>query len=91
MIDHLHDSSRITVYTTPACSYCVRVKRLLDARGLPYEEIDLTRDPQTRIELAQQTGMMTFPQVLLDGKLIGGFYETEAAVRSGHLDRLLAA
>lgn len=81
---------RITVYTTTACSFCVRVKRLLDAHGLAYEEIDLARDPQTRIELARRTGMMTFPQVLVDDQLIGGFSETEAAARSGRLADLLA-
>lgn len=82
-------TGRIKVYTTTACSYCVRVKRLLDAHGLSYEEVDLARDPETRIELAQRTGMMTFPQVLLDGELIGGFNETEEAARSGRLAELL--
>jgi glutaredoxin 3 len=81
---------RIKVYTTIPCSYCVRVKRLLDSRGLQYEEVDLTRDPEGRIELAKLTGMMTFPQVVLDGQLIGGFNETQAAAQSGLLDELLA-
>jgi glutaredoxin 3 len=83
--------SQIKVYTTTACSYCVRVKRLLDSRGLSYEEIDLARDPEGRMALAKLTGMMTFPQVILDGRLIGGFNETQAAAQSGLLDELLAA
>ena len=81
----------ITVYTTDPCGYCARVKGLLAARGLTYDEVNLTRDPEGRIELAQRTGMMTFPQVLVEGELVGGFTETAAAVQSGRLDELLAA
>jgi glutaredoxin 3 len=81
---------RITVYTTTACSFCTRVKRLLDSHGLRYEEVDLARDPETRVALAQRTGMMTFPQVLVDDELLGGFNETEAAARSGRLQQLTA-
>ncbi len=83
--------AEIKVYTTIACPYCVRVKRLLDSKGLQYEEIDLARDPEGRMELVKLTGMMTFPQVLIDGQLVGGFNETQAAAQSGRLDELLAA
>jgi glutaredoxin 3 len=83
--------SSITVYTTNACPYCVRAKALLDKRGLPYEEINLGRDPETRAELAQKTGMMTFPQILIDEQLVGGFDELSAADRSGRLSELVGA
>jgi glutaredoxin 3 len=76
----------ITVYTTDLCSFCTRVKGLLDARGLSYQEVNLARDPEGRVELASRTGMMTFPQVLIGGALLGGYAETLAAVESGHLD-----
>lgn len=83
--------AQITVYTTDFCGYCNRVKSLLQARGLEFAELNLSRDPEGRTELAKLTGMMTFPQVLVDGKLVGGFAETLAAVESGRLDELLAA
>ncbi|MEA2304807.1 MAG: glutaredoxin 3 [Solirubrobacteraceae bacterium] len=81
----------ITVYTTDACPFCVRVKQLLDARGVQYDEINLARDADGRAQLSQRTGMMTFPQVLIDGELVGGFQETLAADRSGLLKDLLEA
>lgn len=81
----------VTVYTTDPCGYCARVKTLLASRGVSYEEINLTRDVDGRIELVRRTGLMTFPQVLVDGELIGGFTETAAAMQSGRLDELLAA
>ena len=81
----------ITVYTTDPCGYCARVKRVLESRGLRFEEINLSRDPEGRMELVHKTGMMTFPQVLVDGELVGGYTETAAALTSGRLDELLAA
>ena len=83
--------SKIRVYTTEPCPYCAQAKGLLRSRGLEFAEINLSKDPEGRAELARRTGMMTFPQVLVDEHLIGGFNETRAAVRSGRLDELLAA
>ena len=41
------------------------------------------------MELVGKTGMMTFPQVVVDGQLVGSFNETQAAVESGRLQELL--
>ena len=81
--------SEVVVYTTDRCSYCVRVKMLLKARGIEFEEINLTGNPTALIELAERTGMMTVPQVMIDGQLVGGYQETAAAEQSGLLDELL--
>jgi glutaredoxin 3 len=79
----------VVVYTTEHCPFCVRAKALLDARGVAYTEVNLERDPDGRAELVRKTGMMTFPQVIIDGTLVGGFQETLAADRSGQLAELL--
>jgi glutaredoxin 3 len=81
----------VTVYTTDPCSFCSRVKQLLGARGIEYEEMNLAKDPEGRAELLQRTGMMSFPQVIIAGELIGGFQETLAADQSGRLAQLLKA
>jgi glutaredoxin 3 len=81
--------SVVTVYTTEPCSYCGRVKGLLKARGVEFAEVNLARDPDGRVELAQRTGMMTFPQVVVGDELLGGFAEVQAAADSGRLDELL--
>jgi glutaredoxin 3 len=83
--------STITVYTTEPCRFCQHVKSLLRGRGLEFQEINLSKDADGRMELARKTGMMTFPQVLVNGELVGGFKETLAAAQSGRLDDLLAA
>lgn len=83
--------ANITVYTTDPCSFCRKVKGILDARGVQFTEVNLTKDPEGRVELAQRTGMMTFPQVTVDGRLLGGYAELQAAADAGRLDELLAA
>ena len=79
----------VTVYTTDPCSFCLRVKQLLGARGIEYDEINLAKDPDGRAELLQRTGMMSFPQVIIGEELVGGFQETLAADQSGRLAELL--
>jgi glutaredoxin 3 len=83
--------SRITVYTTDPCSFCARVKGLLSAHGLQFSEVNLTKDPNGRAALAARTGMLSFPQVVVDDELLGGYAEVQAAADSGRLDELLAA
>jgi glutaredoxin 3 len=81
----------VTIYTTDPCSFCSRVKQLLSVRGIAFDEINLAKDPEGRAELLQRTGMMSFPQVIIGGELVGGFQETVAADQSGRLAELLKA
>ena len=83
--------SRITVYTTEPCGYCRVAKALLAKRNVPYEEINLAKDPEGRADLVRITGMMTFPQVVIDGESIGGYQELVAADRAGRLSELVEA
>ncbi|MEA2154381.1 MAG: glutaredoxin 3 [Solirubrobacteraceae bacterium] len=82
--------SNVVVYTTDRCAYCVRVKMLLHSREIDFEEINLAGDPEGFVDLAQKTGMMTLPQVMVGGILVGGYQETAAADQSGMLADLLA-
>jgi glutaredoxin 3 len=81
---------KIEMYTTRWCGYCVRAKALLDSRGLAYEEISLDDDPTFRQRLLELTGGWTVPQILVDGRPIGGYTELWQLDRSGELERLAA-
>jgi len=81
----------ITVYTTDFCPYCASAKKLLSKRSIEYTEVNLARDPDGRAELSAKTGMITFPQIVIDGETLGGFQELLAADRAGRLSELLAA
>ena len=83
--------SDVTVYTTEPCSFCSRVKGLLSSQGIEFSEVNLSKDAKGRMELVKLTGMMSFPQVVVGSRLIGGFTEVQAAVQDGRLDEILAA
>ena len=80
---------RVTVYTTDNCSHCAGAKMLLERRGISYDVINLSRDPDSRDKLVKLTGMFTFPQILIDGEPLGGFDQLLAADRSGQLAQLV--
>jgi glutaredoxin 3 len=81
---------RVVVYTTDPCGFCRQAKALLQSRGVEYEEINLSRNPEGRDALVRRTGQMTFPQVLVGERSIGGFRELLEADRDGVLDSLLS-
>ena len=80
--------ARVEIYTTPSCPFCVRAKRLLDARGIAFEEIDLANDHALREEVIERTGRRTVPQIFIDGRSIGGFEELAALDAAGELKDL---
>jgi glutaredoxin 3 len=81
----------IVLYTTEPCGFCRQAKALLQSRGVEYDEVNLAKDPSGRADLVAKTGQMTFPQVLVGERAIGGFRELIEADRAGILDSLLAA
>ena len=81
----------LTIYTSEPCASCGGAKALLDQRGIEYEEINLSMDPDGRAELARTTGMMTFPQIVIGDYTLGGFDELRVADYTGKLQQLLAA
>jgi glutaredoxin 3 len=82
---------RVTVYTTEPCGFCRVAKDLLRKREIEFEEINLSKDSDGRAKLADLTGMMTFPQVIIDGRPIGGFQELVRADAAGLLKGLAKA
>jgi len=77
---------RIQMYTTTWCGYCVRAKALLDRLGLPFEEIRVDDgDPAFRQKLHDMTGGWTVPQIVIDGRPIGGYTELWRLEREGRL------
>ncbi len=84
-------NGRVTLYTTEPCGFCRQAKSLLQARGFDYVEINLAKNPEGRTDLVALTGQMTFPQIVVGRRAIGGFRELLEADRAGTLEDLLAA
>jgi glutaredoxin 3 len=85
------DDQSVRLYTTEPCGFCTQAKALLKARGIDYTEVNLVKDPDGRADLVALTGQMTFPQIVVGQRSIGGFRELLEADRAGSLDDLLAA
>jgi glutaredoxin len=84
----MSEESRITIYKTEYCGYCKMAAGLLDARGIPYQEI-MVDDAETRMKLIEETGWRTVPIIMLDDELIGGYDDLVALDRSGALQERL--
>ena len=75
-----------TVYSTGLCPYCFLAKRLLDRRGIPYEERRMRRSDRER--LAALGGGLTYPQIVFGERVVNGWTELRQLERSGELERL---
>ncbi|KEO54481.1 glutaredoxin 3 [Thioclava pacifica] len=82
---------RVEIYVTRTCPFCIMAKRLLDKKGIAYEETDVGREPQLRAEMMQRAnGRRTVPQIFIGGEGIGGCDELHALEHAGKLDPMLA-
>ena len=81
---------KVMIYLTGLCPFCWRVKRLLDIKGVDYEEIDIMADPERRSEMVRRAGGLTsVPQVFIGDMHVGGSDELLALDQSGTLDSIL--
>ena len=82
--------AKVTIYTTALCPFCYRAKRLLNDKGVDFEEIDVTFSPGKRAEMTEKSGSQTVPQVFAGDRHIGDCDELYALDAAGRLDDLLA-
>lgn len=64
---------RVTVFTTPSCSWCTRVKSYLSGHGVGYSEIDVAKDERAMQRMVARSGQMGVPQLDINGRMIVGF------------------
>jgi glutaredoxin 3 len=82
--------SKVKIYTTPICPYCVRAKSLLEKKGATFDEVDVFMDADARQEMEDKTnGARTVPQIFIGEKHVGGCDELYALESEGRLDPLL--
>jgi glutaredoxin 3 len=81
---------KVQIYSTGWCPYCNAAKSLLEDKGVPYEEIDVT-EPELRTTMIERAhGRRTVPQIFIGEMHVGGYDELSRLERRGELDGLLA-
>lgn len=65
-------SKNVVIYTFKTCPFCIRAKRLMDNKGIDYEEIDISNQKEKLEELEAKTSCSTVPQIFVNDEFIGG-------------------
>ena len=82
----------VEIYTKATCGFCMRAKKLLEIKRIPFDEYPVDGGGLKRDEMSERAGgRMTVPQIFIGGRHIGGCDELFELERSGKLDELLAA
>jgi glutaredoxin 3 len=82
--------ARVEIYTKMFCGYCAGAKRLLDGKGVAYEEYDISLGGPRRGEMLERAnGRVTVPQIFIDGAHVGGCDDLYALEQDGRLDPML--
>jgi len=81
---------KVEIYSTVVCPYCTNAKKLLDKKGMQYEEIMVDRNPvEFENMLERSNGRRTVPQIFIDDVHVGGFDDMSALDAEGKLDNML--
>ncbi len=78
---------RIEIAVLPGCPWCSRALRILRTLDLPHNVTTINDDAAFQA-VQQRSGMTTFPQVFIDGSVIGGYDDLAAMQAAGELDAL---
>jgi len=81
--------AKVVMYAADWCGYCARARRLLEKKGVAYEEIDVDVTAGAEAEMRARSGRTTIPQIFINDQHIGGSDELAALEADGHLDALL--
>jgi glutaredoxin len=67
------------MYSTPRCSWCDRVIKMLENYEVNVEKIDVSGNIELIKEMQKAAGenVTSVPQVIIDGKYIGGYTEVK--------------
>ena len=80
----------VTIYTTMSCPYCNSAKRLLTKKGVEFDEIDVSLNPEKHREMTERAGgRQTVPQIFIGSHHVGGNDELHELEADGELDALL--
>lgn len=65
--------SKVRVFSTPSCPYCVTLKEFLKKHSIAFEDIDVSQDEKALDEMVEKSSQMGVPVIDIDGKIVIGF------------------
>jgi glutaredoxin-like YruB-family protein len=69
--------AKVTIYSTPSCTYCHLAKQFFTENDVEYTEIDVAADAEKRTEMIEKTGQMGVPVIEVDDQVVVGFDEAK--------------
>lgn len=82
-------TTAVVMYTTSWCPYCERARKLLGAKNVTINEIDVESAPEKRAEMRTRSGRTSVPQIFIGDHHVGGSDDLLALEKEGKLDALL--
>jgi glutaredoxin-like YruB-family protein len=64
---------RVIIFTTPSCSFCRTAKSYLRQQGVPFKDVDVSRDPVAARDMVRRSGQQGVPVLDIGGKIVVGF------------------
>ncbi len=82
--------ARIEIYSSMLCGYSYQAKKLLESKGVAFDEIDVMLRPRRRAEMVERSGgRRSVPQIFVDGEHLGDCEELYALEAAGKLGAVL--
>ncbi|MES3005381.1 MAG: glutaredoxin domain-containing protein [Patescibacteria group bacterium] len=74
---------KITIYSTPTCTYCKMAKEFLEEHNVLFEEVNVAANIARRKEMIEKSGQMGVPVIDVDGDVMVGYDQTMLASKVG--------
>jgi monothiol glutaredoxin len=74
---------------TPQCGFSSKASQILIACGKPFSYVDILSNPEIRSNLPEYSSWPTFPQLFVDGELVGGSDIMNEMHENGELQKLI--
>jgi glutaredoxin 3 len=64
---------KVTIYSAPACPFCVIVKKFIERNNIKFTEIDISKNEKKKKEMEEKSKQSNVPVTDVDGQIIIGY------------------
>jgi glutaredoxin 3 len=81
--------AHVVMYCSNSCPFCRNAEKLLLAKGVEIEKIDVLQEVDVFAKITAEIGIDSVPQIFIDGHHIGGFDDLSELDMDDELDPIL--